>query len=252
MRGLGYGEQQLQSLATLERMGLAARNTVLELSRSIEALRGEAGQLESEIVRHQAEAAELQAEKLRLRSAAQSEATRDMREAQLRINDVIPRIVADHDLLGRLDIRAPVAGQVVDLQVFTRGGVIEPGRPILQIVPESRRLVATAEIKPEDIEHIHVGQSARVIATGFNARSTQPLEGRVDVVSADRITDPHSGRTFYSAEITLLGDHDNGRLISQLGPGMPVEVVVPVKPRTALDYLTEPLRTSLRQAGHEL
>jgi HlyD family secretion protein/epimerase transport system membrane fusion protein len=252
MRGLGFAAQQLQSLTTLEHMGLAARNTVLELSRAIEALRGETGQLQSDVARHQAEAAELEAEKLRLRSAAQSDATREMREAQLRINDVLPRIVADKDLLGRLDIRAPVDGRVVDLQVFTRGGVIEPGRPILQIVPDSRRLVAMAEIKPEDVEHIHAGQAARVIAVGFNARTTQPLEGRIDVISADRITDPRSGRTYYSAEVALLSDHDGGRLLKQIGPGMPVEVVVAVKPRTALDYLTEPLRSSLRGAGHEM
>ena len=145
-----------------------------------------------------------------------------------------------------------MAGQVVDLQAFTRGGVIEPGKPILQIVPEARRIVATAEIRPEDIEHLRPGQPARIIATGFNARETQPLEGRVDIISADRITDPRTGRAYYTVEVSLLADHASGTLLRQLGPGMPVEVVVPVKPRTALDYLTEPLRTSLRSAGREM
>ena len=252
MRGLAYGVQQLQALTTLESDGLAGRNTVLELSRSIESVRGETGQLQSDIARHDAEVAELHAEKLRLREAAQSDATRELREAQLRINDVLPRIVADRDLLARLDIRAPVSGQVVDLQAFTTGGVIEPGKPILQIVPDTRRIVAVAEIRPEDVEHLHPGQQARVVATGFNARETQPLDGRLDVISADRITDPRTGRVYYTAEVSLLADHAGGSLLRQLGPGMPVEVVVPVKPRTALDYLTEPLRTSLRAAGREM
>ncbi len=252
MRGLAFGAQQLAALTSLERMGLAGHNTVLELSRSVEALRGDTGQLQSDIARHAAEAAELEAEKLRLRAAAQSDATHELREAQLRINDVLPRLVADRDLLARLDIRAPVAGQVVDLQAFTRGGVIEPGKPILQIVPETRRIVATAEIRPEDIEHLRPGQPARIIATGFNARETQPLDGRVEIISADRITDPRTGRAYYTVEVSLLADHANGTLLRQLGPGMPVEIVVPVKPRTALDYLTEPLRTSLRSAGREM
>ena len=252
MRGLAFGTQQLGALTTLERMGLAGHNTVLELSRNVEALRGETGQLQSDIARHAAEAAELDAEKLRLRAAAQADATHELREAQLRINDVLPRLVADQDLLARLDIRAPVAGQVVDLQAFTRGGVIEPGKPILQIVPETRRIVATAEIRPEDIEHLRAGQPARIIATGFNARETQPMDGRVDIISADRITDPRTGRAYYTVEVSLLADHASGALLRQLGPGMPVEVVVPVKPRTALEYLTEPLRTSLRAAGREM
>jgi HlyD family type I secretion membrane fusion protein len=252
MKGLAFGSQQLQALSTLQREGLAGRNAVLELSRAIESLRGETGQLQSDIARHQAETAELEAEKLRLRAAAQSDATHELREAQLRINDVVPRIVADRDLLARLEIRAPVAGEVVDLQAFTKGGVIEPGKPILQIVPRARTIVAVAEIRPEDIENLAVGQSARIIATGFNPRETQPIEGRVDVISADRITDPRSGRSYYTAEVSLLHDHDGGALLKRLGPGMPVEVVVPVKPRTALDYLTEPLRSSLRSAGREM
>jgi HlyD family secretion protein/epimerase transport system membrane fusion protein len=252
MNGLAFGAQQLQALTTLQHEGLAGRNTVLELSRSIEALKGETGQLQSDIARHQAEVAELAAEKLRLRAAAQTDATHELREAQLRINDVLPRIVADRDLLARLDIRAPVSGEVVELQAFTKGGVIEPGKPILQIVPDARRIVAMAEIRPEDIENLHAGQNALIIATGFNARETQPIEGRVDVISADRITDPRTGRAYYTAEIALLSDHAGGALLKRLGPGMPVEVVVPVKSRTALDYLTEPLRTSLRSAGREM
>jgi HlyD family type I secretion membrane fusion protein len=252
MRGLAYGMQQLQALTSLQRMGLAARNTVLELSRGIETLRGETGQLLSDIARHEAEAAEMQAEKLRLRAAAAGDATHELREAQLRINDVLPRIVADRDLLARLDIRAPVSGRVVDLQAFTKGGVIEPGKPILQIVPESRVIVAHVEIRPEDIEHLRAGQAAHVVATGFNARTTPAMDGRVEVISADRLTDPRTGRTYYSAEISLRGDHAGGALLRQLEPGMPVEAVVPVKARTALEYLLEPLTTSIRSAGNEM
>jgi HlyD family secretion protein/epimerase transport system membrane fusion protein len=251
-RGFAFAQEQLESLQALEKIGLTAHNHVLELARTVESLRGDGGQLQSDIARHKAEAEELEAEKLRLRVAAQSDATRELREAQLRMNDVAPRLIADRDLLARLDIRAPVAGEVVDLQAFTKGGVIEPGKPILDIVPAAPTIVAEVDIRPEDIENLHVGQPARVIVTGFNPRETAPIDGRVAVVSADRITDPHSGRSSYKAEVTLLADQAGGTLLRRLGPGMPVEVVVPVKPRTALDYLTEPLRTSLRSAGREM
>jgi HlyD family type I secretion membrane fusion protein len=252
IHGLGLAEQELDAFNTLTQSGLASRTRVLELARGVDQLRGDVGQMQSDIARHAAEAAELDAEKLRLQAAAQADATHELREAQLRINDVLPRIAADHDLLNRLDIRAPASGEVVDQTVFTKGGVIEPGKPILDIVPAHQTMIAEAEIRPEDIENLHVGQRARVVATGFNPRQTQALEGRIDIISADRITDPRSGRSYYKVQVTLLSDQENGKLLQRLGPGMPVEVIVPVKARTALDYLLEPLRSSLRHTGNEV
>jgi HlyD family type I secretion membrane fusion protein len=252
MHGMDLAAQELQAFATLSQSGLASRTRVLELARNVESLRGDVGQLQSDIARHTAEAAELEAEKLRLRAAAQADATHELREAQLRINDVLPRIAADRDLLNRLDIRAPASGEVVDQTVFTKGGVIEPGKPILDIVPETPKIVAEADIRPEDIEYLRVGLPARVIATGFNPRETQPIQGRIDIISADHSTDPRTGRTYYKAEVILEHDREGGKLLRRLEPGMPVEVIIDVKPRTALEYLIEPLRSSLRQTGNEI
>jgi multidrug efflux pump subunit AcrA (membrane-fusion protein) len=122
----------------------------------------------------------------------------------------------------------------------------------MDIVPTSRQIVAEAEIRPEDIENIHIGQRADVVAVGFNPRRTAPIQGEVRVISADRVTDPRTGHSYFRAEIALLADKEDGALIARLGPGMPVEVIVPVAPRTALDYLTAPLRESFRGAMREL
>ena len=249
---LGFAEEEKRSIATLERVGLASKNRLLELSRAVEGLRGQVGQLTSDVARYGALASEMAAEKLRLRDAAQTEATRELREAQLRINDIVPRLVADRDILARLDIRAPMGGEVVNLAIFTKGGVVEPGRPVMDIVPSASVIVAEAEIKPEDVEHLHIGQAADVIAVGFNARENAPMRGEIRVVSADRVTDNRTGRSYFKAEIALLADRQDGTLLSRLTPGMPVEVIVPVAPRTALDYLLAPLRESMRGAWREL
>jgi HlyD family type I secretion membrane fusion protein len=251
-RQLGFAEDEQRSIAELERIGLASRNRLLELNRGVEGLRGQVGQLSSDVARFGAQAVEMTAEKLRLRESMQTEATRELREAQLRINDVMPRLVSDRDLLQRLEIRAPIAGEVVNLMLFTKGGVVEPGRPIMDIVPSDRMIVAEAEIRPEDIEHLRVGQAAEVIAVGFNPRENAPIQGEVRVVSADRIADSKTGRSFFRAEIALRADRQNGALLGRLGPGMPVEVIVPVAPRTALDYLIAPFRESFRAAWREL
>lgn len=252
VRQMELADQEHQAIATLERAGLASKNRLLEVSRSLEALRGNVGQLATEISRFAAMAVELEAEKLRIREATLSDVTRDLREAQMRINDVLPRLAADRDVLARLDIRAPIGGQVVNLAVFTRGGVVEPGRPLMDLVPTDRTLVAEAEIRPEDIEHLRIGLDAEIVATGFNARTTAPIRGQIQVISADRVIEQRTGQSYFKAEIRLVADQEDGRLLARLGPGMPVEVIVPVKPRTAFDYLSAPLRESLRNAMREL
>jgi HlyD family type I secretion membrane fusion protein len=252
VRQLAMAQDEQRSIASLEKEGLASKNRLLELGRSVEALRGQVGQLSSDVARYGSQAVELAAEKLRLRETSQGDATHELREAQLRINDVLPRLVADRDLLSRLEIRAPIAGQVVNLTIFTKGGVIEPGKPVLDIVPTNRTIVAAAEIKPEDVEYLHVGQSADVIAVGFNPRQNAPIRGEVSVISADRVNDGRTGRSFFKAEIALVSDRQDGTLMSRLSPGMPIEVIVPVKSRTAFEYLVGPLRESFRQAWREM
>lgn len=252
VRQLRFAEEEWRAVATLERSGLASKNRLLEISRAVEALRGQVGQLSTEVSRLGSQAVELEAEKLRLREVYAAEATRELREAQLRINDVIPRLAADRDVLARLEVRAPISGEVVNLAVFTQGGVIEAGRALMDIVPANRVIVAEAEIRPEDVERLRIGQQAQVIAVGFNPRETAPIQGEIRVVSADRITDARTGRMFFRAEVALVADQDHGRLLARLGPGMPVDVVIPIAPRTVFDYLVSPLRESFRTAGREL
>ncbi len=251
-RQLVLAVQELSAVGELEKVGLAPKNHMLELERGVELLRGQVGQLTSDVARFGSEAVELEAEKLRLRQASQSDATHELRDAQLRINDVLPRLAADRDLLARLEIRAPIAGEVVNLAIFTKGGVIEPGKPIMDIVPRAATIVAEAEIRPEDVEHLHVGQAAQVVATGFSLRNASPIDGEVTVISADRVTDPRTGHSYFKAEIALLADRQGGALLRRLGPGMPVQVIVPTRARTAFDYLVGPLRQSFRGAMREL
>ena len=252
IKQLGFAEAELRGIAELERSGLASKNRLLELSRSVEAVRGQVGQLSADVARFGSQSVELAAEKLRLRETSQTEATRELRESQLRINDVLPRLVADRDQLNRLEVRAPIGGEVVNLAIFTAGGVVEAGRPLMDLVPTERVLVAEAEIKPEDIEHLRIGQRADVIAIGLNARDTAPIQGEIRVISADKVTDHRTGLSYFRAEIALLADRNNGTVLPRLGPGMPVEVIVRVAPRTALDYLIGPLRDSFRGAMREL
>jgi multidrug efflux pump subunit AcrA (membrane-fusion protein) len=122
----------------------------------------------------------------------------------------------------------------------------------MDIVPRARTIVAEAEIRPEDIDRLRIGQRADVIAIGFNPRENAPIIGEVRVISADRVTESRTGHSYFKAEVALIADQQSGALLARLGPGMPVEVIVPTEPRTAFDYLIGPLRDSFRTAWREM
>ena len=71
------------------------------------------------------------------------------------------------------------------------------------------------------------------------------LSGTVRTISADSFSDEKSGQSFFRAEIEVPPDQLSkvrdalGR--GDLRPGLPVEVLLNVRKRTALQYALEPL-----------
>lgn len=251
-RQMKLAQQEQHAVGELAQVGLAPKNRMLELGRSVAGFRGQVGQLNADVARFGSQAVELEAEKLRVRQTTETDATNELRQAQVDVNDVLPRLAADRARLRRLAIRAPISGRVVNLTIFTKGGVVEPGRPLMTIVPLHPILVAEAQVNPQDVEHLHVGQAAEVIATGFSMADAAPITGKIQVISADRITDPRTGHSYFKTEIALVHDAQGGTLLRKLSPGMPIEVVVPTQARTALEYLVGPLRDSFRKAWREM
>jgi multidrug efflux pump subunit AcrA (membrane-fusion protein) len=158
---------------------------------------------------------------------------------------------AARDVIERSDIRAPITGTVVGLQVHTAGGIIKPGEVLLSIVPRDEPLVVEAHLDPNDIDVVHKGLEAQVRLTPLNARTVPPLAGRVVWVSADRLSDERTGSSYYLARIEI--EPDSGSLPDDvvLYPGMPAEVMIPTGERTFADYLIAPITRSFRRALRE-
>ena len=132
--------------------------------------------------------------------------------------------------------------------MHTVGGVVSPGEPVLQIVPEDDELVIRARVQPQDIDKVSVGQSARVRLTAFDLRSTPQLTGQVDVVSADRMTDAATGSTYFEV-LTRIPDSELDALVDlRLVPGMPAETFIDTGERTPLSYLLKPLADGFARA----
>ena len=145
---------------------------------------------------------------------------------------------------------------VVGLSIFTVGGVIAPGQRLMDIVPEKAILIIEARVAPEDADDLSVGQKAGVRFTSLHERGLPILSGKLTRLSADSFTDEKTGQSFYTAEVTV--PPSELRVIQDvrgekfaLRAGMPVQVLVPLKKRTALQYAFEPLTQSLWRSFRE-
>lgn len=178
-----------------------------------------------------------------------------MQREAARLAGEVARLSDEKDKLAarraRTEIRAPVAGRVLNLVTHTIGGLIAPNSTIAEIVPSGEALVVEARLAPGDIDQVKPGQPAEVRMTGLNLRTTPMLEGSVQKVSADLLQSEKSDKSFYLVRIALAegsAKHLGGK---SLLPGMPAEVLIETDPRSALSYLTKPLADQIMRAFRE-
>jgi HlyD family secretion protein len=152
----------------------------------------------------------------------------------------------------RLIMYAPLAGQIMNLETHTIGGVITPGKELMQIVPTGDPLVLDAKLDPKDIEQVHAGQAVTIRLTGLNQRVTPELSGKVSVVSRDIVHDEQQHNPpYYEARITF-GEGQLERLNGiELQPGMPAQVLIQTGSRSPISYLIKPLRDQIVKAFRE-
>ncbi len=184
------------------------------------------------------------------RSTDYNQVTEELQKVQADIADLRDKIGAAEDILRRTDVVAPVSGTIVDLQVHTVGGVLQPGQRLLDVVPDRDRLIVDVRVDPRDIDVVYPGMPAQVRLTAFNTRTTPTVPGAVTAVSADRMSDPATGVPYFSAQV-VLDAGDAAFDLARLKAGMQAEVFLVTTERTALDYLLEPVIRSFGRAGRE-
>jgi len=204
----------------------------------IECERGEA--IEN-VARIQQAVGEAEMQRAQLLRTRQEENAKELRELQGRLLELREREISTNDQLTRLRIDAPEAGMVMDLRYTTRGGVIPPGSQVASIVPQDERLLVEAQITPIDVDTVRIGMPASIRLSHAAARTTPILEGMVERISPDRMTDQRSGMPYFVARIAFrpeeLAKHEHLRL----QPGMHAEVLIRRGERSFASYLARPL-----------
>ena len=242
--------EELDSLRDVAEKGFVSKSRIRALERARADLHGQEGQYSASIARSGAEAGENRLKALEAEKAYRERAASELRDVEFSLNEIAPKFRAAKDQLARLAIRAPATGIVVGLSVFTVGGVIAPGQKLMDIVPDHAGLVIEARISPEDIDDLKVGQDAQIRFNSLHERDLPIMDGRITRLSADSFQDEKTGQSFYTGEITV-PSKELDIIRSRRGEdfnlkaGMPVQVLVPLRARTALQYALEPLTQSL-------
>ena len=222
------------------------------LEREKDRLEGERGQLIASIAQSRGRMTEIGLQITQIDQDMRTEVGRELAEIRSRTAELAEKKVAAQDMLQRIDIRAPQDGVVHQLSVHTVGGVIAPGEQIMLIVPESDALTIEAKVQPQDVDQIHVGQTAIVRLSAFNQQTTPELKGAVSRISADVTEDPKTGTHHYTARIAVQ-DAELARLIGiKLVPGMPAEIFIQCSSRTVISFLIRPLWDQIGRAFREI
>ncbi len=244
-------EQELGGLRELYEEGYVTRSRILALERESQRLRGERGEDLAAIARAEEAIGEAELQIIQLRKDLREEVITELRNVQAQIFDLEQRQVSAADVLDRIEIRAPASGTIIGMTVHTIGGVIVPGDPIMNIVPDGDPLIIEARVKPTDIENVVVGQAAEVRFPGLSQRTTPSLNGQVLTISADRLSDGAEGEDYYQARIAIAPEELDRLTDMDLVPGMPAEVMILTGERTALTYLMDPILAGLNRSFRE-
>jgi HlyD family type I secretion membrane fusion protein len=239
---------EAKDIAPLVERGLIARPRILQLERTAFGLEGQIADANANIAKARQAIAEQEQQIAQLDNDRMTDVTKDLRDTQAKMLEVIPKAMNAKAVLGRMEIRAPYAGRVVALAVFSVGGVIQRGEKILDIVPDQDLLTIEAQIAVEDISDIRPNMRAEVHLTAYKQRIVPIIHGDVIQVSADRLTDPKTNNPYYVAFVRVDEDELAAMPNIKLYPGMPATVMIPTIQRTAFDYIVGPLVMSFNHA----
>lgn len=243
---------ELEGKNTLLKKELIARPEVLRLEREEANIMGDRGEYIASIARARQQIGETELQLVAADAERAGEIAKELDRVRTELAQMSERVLASADVLKRTVIPAPISGRIVNLRFKTKGGVVRPGEPILDIVPNEEDLLIDARISPNDIDIVLPGLAAQIMFSAFTSRNLPRIDGHVRSVSADRLVDDKTGEPYYLARVEV-GRDELAKLGSDmvLVPGMPAEVLIVKGERTMIQYLFQPFTDSLRRAFHE-
>ena len=199
-RGLDLGQQELNKTRPLLATGAVSEVDILRLERDVSRSRGEMEQSTAQIARVQAAIGEAQRKIQETELTFRNDARKDMADVMGKLNALNEGAVALADKVDKSQVKSPVRGRVQRLLANTVGGVVQPGKDIVEVVPLDDQLILEAKVQPRDIAFIHPGQDATVKFTAYDFSIYGGLVAKVENISPDTVVD-EKGNAFYLVRV---------------------------------------------------
>ncbi len=247
-------DQDIDGLSRLAKKNLVSKAKLREAQRNRTEISGELISHQAEIEQLKSSTQEILSQITLLKRDYIKEVISSQRELEARQTELQSQQQTLNEKLSRIDIRAPVGGKIKGFNVVTTGAVINPGEPIMEIVPRESLFTIHARISPMDIDALYPGLKAEVRLPVFDSSRNFPsLYSKLTDVSTDVYVEGQADEAYYKATLTI-DDETMATLQKeklQLVSGMPVEVVIKTGERTLLNYLVKPLRDMVVRAFNE-
>jgi HlyD family secretion protein len=234
-------DEELRALRPLQKRNLVPTTRVAPLERERLRLAGiiEGGSVQARKVQERLD--EVTLRRQQIIQDYRQEASTLLLDVRQKLNEVQQQRLLIGDSQRRAEIRAPIAGVVQQLRVFTVGGVIRPGDAILDIAPENDELVIRAKVQPNDSDRVLSGMTAEVRFPAFSYWGQKAIHGKVRSISGDRIVDDQARETYFSAEILVDKTTVPQNILARLSAGMSADVLITSGERTVAEYLLQPI-----------
>lgn len=250
-------DEDVRALRVLEEKGFATPARVREAERKASELASRRAELFALIEQSRDGVDEAAMQSVSIRGDRAQKIAEELRLVDTQIADVAPSLAAVRSQLERASVRATTSGVVVSLAFFNQGAVVAPGERILELVPDEQDMILQVHVSPMDADNVKVGQRTNVRLSAFEGRQMPYADGVVEQISADRLEDQRNGTHYFTAEIRVPKSEvarvaqAAGKRELVLSPGLPVEVFIPLRQRTALQYLIEPLGQTMWRSFRE-
>ncbi|MCL2658612.1 MAG: HlyD family type I secretion periplasmic adaptor subunit [Betaproteobacteria bacterium] len=231
--------QELEVTRPLVQTGAVSEVELLRLQRDVARYRGERDAASAQIPRIQAAIGEAQRKIQEVELQIKNQARAELSETNAKISALSEGSVGLADRVKQAEIRSPMRGTVKQLFVHTIGGVVQPGKEIIEVVPSDEELLLEARVLPRDIAFLRPGQPALVKFTAYDFSIYGGLDGTLEHIGADTVID-EKGNAFYEVRVRTKANTIGAKHMPII-PGMVAEVNILTGKKSILSYLLKPV-----------
>jgi adhesin transport system membrane fusion protein len=236
-------QSELNLIRPLVQRGIEPRLSLIQAENAAAVAGSEAAAAAAAVTRAQSQVAEARASLNQQRQDWRSRAAQELAAAQAEMVALRRSLPALSARVDRTEVRSPLPGRVNRVLVTTVGGSVQPGAPLVEIVPSDENLLVEVQVRPADIAWVRLDQEAQVSITAYDAGTYGRLKGKVVAISPDATLNERTGETFYTVRVATQDRlRDTAGRPLPIGAGMIADVSLLGDKRSVLAYIFSPIR----------